>query len=541
MRKIQSRNIASSQHPHNSRATERDSINTTSNQQSPIRDRTYAASAHPLDQRSKYRYSGLTAKASFTDQRTGSGLIHDRSDANAQAHGRQLSFPNAKSRPHPRYERHSNLTPATNGHYSSPLAGRSDQKAHQESEPSTPRAEGTDSTLSTTAPSTVWDELDDIKSRIRKLEVTGTIPPSSGATLSNGYGDRPRTATTTVTTASLSPALDQSKGIAPQMHSAGEGDLASIHPLLHSALAKTKTSISPNTYNALEATAIDALTLALMASSAGAENYLINPNSTINGMAVIDRQLRRKADNMCRSLTELCIALSEEESEKDTNGVGSRPGSSNNAVSARQQREDSAEDSRLQRGSSLDPEFRPGSRIMNRLESRRTSILGLHANYSPKERPQDVPIPPHGSRPIASRQGSNSTVLLRRQTNDDEAHNHVRPVSRAMTEIRPSPRERTSREYTSQHPLPSQPKRSPSVQSSQPARRSYFLTQSPSTPTIQPGNRRYLDRSTPPSTDSARLAAARQRRIASLGQPTAIDQQRASTLAQRLRPGNLVS
>ena len=531
--------MASSRQPRNSRAMEGDPTTIPSNQQKSPKDRAYAASAHPLDQRSKPRYSGLTTKASFTDQRMGSSSLHDQLIRDAQVHRRQPSFPNANFRPQPRYERHINLTPATNGHHSSPLGGHSDQRVHQESEPSTPRAEETDSTLSTTAPSTVWDELDDIKSRIRKLEVTGIIPTLSGAPTSNGYGDRPRTATTIVTTASLSSAVDQNEAVASAMHNAGEGSLASIHPLLHSALAKSKMSLNPNIYKVLEATAIDALTLALMTSSAGAQNYSVNPSSTVGGMAVIDRQLRRKADNMCRSLTELCIALSEEQAEKDGSGAGSRPGS-NNAVSARQQREDSVEDAKFQWAPNLDPEFRPGSRIMNRLESRRTSMLGLHANYSPKERPQDIPTPPHTSRPVASRQGSNSTVLRRRQTNNDEEQNPARPVSRAMTEAGPSPRERTSREYTSQHPLPSQSKRSPSVQSSHPARRSYFLTQSPLTPTIQPGNRRYLDHSTPPSTDSARLAAARQRRIASLGQATAIDQQRASILAQTLRPGKLV-
>jgi hypothetical protein len=50
-----------------------------------------------------------------------------------------------------------------------------------------------DSVDSQTAPSTVWDELDDLKSRIKKLELTGKIPPTSSAALvSGGSGsDRP--------------------------------------------------------------------------------------------------------------------------------------------------------------------------------------------------------------------------------------------------------------------------------------------------------------------------------------------------------------
>lgn len=65
--------------------------------------------------------------------------------------------------------------------------------------------DGTESTMSTTAPSTVWDELDDLKSRIRKLELTGKLPSSSAAAMSSMAGERPRTATTTVTTVSSSP------------------------------------------------------------------------------------------------------------------------------------------------------------------------------------------------------------------------------------------------------------------------------------------------------------------------------------------------
>ncbi len=65
--------------------------------------------------------------------------------------------------------------------------------------------EGTESSASTAAPSTVWDELDDIKSRIHRLELTGKIPATSGAAMSRVSDERPPTATTTVTTISTSP------------------------------------------------------------------------------------------------------------------------------------------------------------------------------------------------------------------------------------------------------------------------------------------------------------------------------------------------
>ncbi|KAJ0338705.1 hypothetical protein COL922a_005295 [Colletotrichum nupharicola] len=60
--------------------------------------------------------------------------------------------------------------------------------------------EGTEltTTASTTEPSTVWDELDDLKSRIHRLEMTGKLPKISGAVMSRTSDERPPTATNTV-------------------------------------------------------------------------------------------------------------------------------------------------------------------------------------------------------------------------------------------------------------------------------------------------------------------------------------------------------
>ncbi|KAJ5089481.1 hypothetical protein N7532_008165 [Penicillium argentinense] len=64
------------------------------------------------------------------------------------------------------------------------------------------RADGTELTLSTTASSTdlsevyydVESEIQDLKSRIRRLELAGIIPPSSQAAISRTSSERPRTA-----------------------------------------------------------------------------------------------------------------------------------------------------------------------------------------------------------------------------------------------------------------------------------------------------------------------------------------------------------
>ena len=184
------------------------------------------------------------------------------------------------------------------------------------------KSAGSASTVSTAAASSVWDELDDLKSRIRRLEVTGHIPAAGGA--SNSSGDRPRTATTTVTTVSSSPRHKVGHAVAASpIHPTAFGGALAItsaqqqqqaqsaqpattsHPLLHTALAKSKAVLPPDVYRHLELAAKDALDLANTVGAPGAASTAAN--AAVNG----DRTVRRKADSVCRSLTELCLALSE--------------------------------------------------------------------------------------------------------------------------------------------------------------------------------------------------------------------------------------
>jgi hypothetical protein len=170
--------------------------------------------------------------------------------------------------------------------------------------------DGTESTTSTNAPSTVWDELDDLKSRIHRLELTGKLPPTSAAALIKASEERPPTATTTVTTMSISPR----KPAAGQQTDAGSttSSQREAHSNLHSALTKIKAILSPEVYRALETAANDALALSSMMGTPGQPGPISGSASVVSGgPAVTDRQLRRRTDSVCRSLTELCIALGE--------------------------------------------------------------------------------------------------------------------------------------------------------------------------------------------------------------------------------------
>lgn len=495
-------------------------------------NRPYAASAHPLDQRS--RVPG--ARTSFGTPRRDPPM-QDQSPETPLSYGRRRSI--RETSPSIRDYRQSHLSHASNGnHGSSPFPDRSSTNRGHESVEASLQADGTESTVSTTAPSTVWDELDDLKSRLRKLELTGVLPTSSNAAMSKVQGERPPTATTTVTTISSSPKRRHMESMPPEASTIKQPGVANLHPLLHSALAKAKPAVNANLYKALEATACDALTLAAMTGSAGSDEA-----SVIGPVSGIDRRLRRTADSMCRSLTELCIAITEETPEPDLASAKIRSGSKD-AISTVQRSEIALPEPRLPPSASIETETRASSRVMSRLEARRTSLLGSSPLYGRRESTPEVATPSQIATPITSRLERTSTVLRRSGVNDQEVRgaSDRRPPSRAATEIggqmRPSPQSRISREYTSQYPLPSPSQRSPSVQSSLPLRKSYFssASQSPVTPSVQPRDRNLLERSTPPKTsDNARLAEARQRRIASLGQHSSASQSRIGLSSGRLR------
>ncbi|KAL8701860.1 MAG: hypothetical protein Q9201_004688, partial [Fulgogasparrea decipioides] len=329
---------------------------------SSLRRRSYAASAHPLDQKQhRYLHSELSSKASFTP-RLRNGSNREASPELPGSYGRRQSVP--ESTPGTSYRSPKRSRLSGNRYDSSPIAYISSNVDHNKSLQSF-GPEGTESTISTTAPSTVWDELDDLKSRIRKLELTGKLPASSGAAMKGAATERPPTASTTMTTASLSPKHARAKNSSPEASTVKGTNTSSLHPLLHSALAKAKALIDPIAFKALENTASDALDMAVTTQGYSSE-----------------RQLRRKADSMCRSLTELCIALSEEKSSIEISASANRPGSTGVqettlAVST------NADDIQRLRASSQEPE-RPSSRIMSRLEARRTSLLASSNATTPK-------------------------------------------------------------------------------------------------------------------------------------------------------------
>ena len=491
--------------------------------------RSIAASAHPLDDSGRHRYfsSGTRIRTPSTvglgDLEASSELLHNSNNRATNLESGTRSY------------RRSNLTAfRTDRNASTPEA----QERPRYIDHNPARVEGTDSTMSTTAPSTVWDELDELKSRIRKLELTGKLPSSSAAAMSSA--ERPQTATTTVTTVSSSP--KHGKVSTSPMESAIDGVSSIVHPLLHEALRKARPVVSTDVYQKLESTASDALQMASVLGT-GLQSGNV---SAIGGSSSAERQLRRRADSMCRGLTELTIALSATPRSPTllpSFRPSSRDASSNLAQTPPTTSYSVDSAARFTRRFSNEPDDLPQSitsRIHSRLETRRASLLHNSMVSSPNEYAsrdiaEHTPSSAHSQnqmQPTSSSRLNRAASRLRSRRiqgtvdgADDSEVDHspsVRPVSRARTEV--SLRHRSAadkqslgREYTSSHPLPSfirkgdssVPQTSPSVipSSGLPTRRPYAAANvsgassnlnSPATPShsARSGYQRYVSSGT---------------------------------------------
>ncbi|KAF2139742.1 uncharacterized protein K452DRAFT_310630 [Aplosporella prunicola CBS 121167] len=469
------------------------------------RDQSLSAALAVEGQRSRF---GMSVHSSFPLPKSRGG------EDDAQSQNRRFSVTDSTRRTEGGRElryRPSNLTststPRSNNLPTTPLETSPEITSGRTAEQQSGR-DGSESMDSTNAPSTVWDELDELKSRIKKLELTGKLPPTSGAAVS--LGERPRTATTQATSVIASPKHHRKQSISPPETAVSATEKGASHPLLHSALAKCRVQVAPGLFRVLETTASDALDLSAMTGNSGSGS-----NSAANGAAVTERQLRRKADSMCRSLTELCIALCEGVPSPTNPTTPSLVSPALAPVPRRSSIHTNGDYQQQQppRGASAEPDDgarNSPSRALNRIEARRISMHGgmSSAGNSPREPPDRERTTPTG------RYSRNGSSLLssrpRRATinNDDqegEDDQTLRVPSRAMTDYSQQKRSnRLSREYTSQVPLPDHPPVA-MLQHSGSLRRTNGVTptseQAPplSASLLRDGSRRYLDRSTPPA------------------------------------------
>ncbi|KXT13024.1 hypothetical protein AC579_3335 [Pseudocercospora musae] len=325
-------------------------------------------------------------------------------------------------------------------------------ESHDSSPPASSNPQRTDSSAESQTADTVWDELDELKTRIKKLE-GGKTPPTSSAAASGESSERPRTATTAPTTIGSSPkhvrkpepesqALQQTP-TPPSENAIGGPTAATAHPLLQDALARAKDLLSSTVYRTLEATVHESLQLASATGAAGSQGS--NPTS----VSISDRHVRRKADNICRNLTDLCIALCDSKQEPST--VVPSPA----AVSSPAARSTPLSALRNTRSTSAAVNTKPAARPQSRLEARRSSLFASlsphapHANFESIS-PRTISVddysaseadytPTHSNAPPARRLSAVPRETLRSRQNQDytsaDEGRSCRAPSRAMTDI----------------------------------------------------------------------------------------------------------
>ncbi|KAJ6790206.1 hypothetical protein PWT90_10361 [Aphanocladium album] len=345
--------------------------------------RSKAASAHPGEAASQFAPPTRSHRPPPLSSR--SPVYHDNSDN--YRHTRRRSSVTESTPPISGRGQSSYKTGAvynySKTYSSSPLVRTFDLPPPQTQEPQN-GVEGTESTASTTAPSTVWDQLDELKSRINRLEITGKLPSTSGAAVTKMSDERPVTANTTVTTASISPKrqvhvhTDDTISVAAQ----------TVLPNLQNALVNCKLNLSPEVYKALDSVAQDALGL----SAAMGHGPIPSGASTIGtGSNASDRHLRRKADSVCRSLTELCITLNDDAAYRASAGQQQAPAFASGTPSTPTFAKSHSGGLPVSRRSSVVESNIPLShtspRVMSRFEERRNSLLhgagppvSLHSN-----------------------------------------------------------------------------------------------------------------------------------------------------------------
>lgn len=470
-------------------------------------------SAPPIDDLPRSRYSGIESSSRSTIGLPQSRFSRTGPDISPRS---RAIYPDRRSslQEHRPY-RHSTLSTIRSSRHPAEIAERT-------------LYDGTESTISTTAPSTVWDDLEEMKSRIRKLELTGKLPPSREA-MHSTTGERPRTAATTATSLSSSPKLLSSPNRTRRVSNTVEEPEAStaigqVHPLLQSSLSKAKNVVSRNVYNALEITVSNSVKLSTMLGSGNPPGSV----STVNGSGSSDRLARRKADLICRSLTELCLAMTEEQLNK-------QPSPSHKGNSDEQQRNGTDGDvtpiSPYQRDGSQEPDGivhrRSSTRVSSNLEAQRSNLANTINNWQHQVQADFNQTSSPSSEVPAGRLNRLSTSSRTRRLqlgdeHEDGASPHTSSLSRAMTDINPAtssqrgpPRQRVSHDYrasystvrspqtqssayqslaSTSHPHPTP--RTPSLpQSGLPFHRSY-ITPSSNTPStfrssIQAGSSRY--------------------------------------------------
>lgn len=275
---------------------------------------------------------------------------------------------------------------------------------------------------SATAASTVWDELDDLKSRLKRLEAGGgSTRPDLGSfpiatTSASRYRAPVETTAPTVVSTRVNPATSGSATPKSQVVTLTD------HPLLEAALARAALMLEPGLYRALKASALDAIALGSTRLPHEAQDSVASAYSIINGDTDAGHKRRLQTESLCRNLTDVCITLCDSRGRSEALQVSSSPIAPRETLSSPYIRLASSMSTSRPRYSMsrLDTGHRPQSTIYEQSEAS-PMPKDYTARYStPKSRPQSQLF---GERSRYAATPANDATTFRR------------PLSRAATEI----------------------------------------------------------------------------------------------------------
>ncbi|KAK2935928.1 hypothetical protein FoTM2_003871 [Fusarium oxysporum f. sp. vasinfectum] len=521
-----------------------------------------AASAHPGEDTGRMRGSTSTMRPSPVTPR--SIVFQEPSSENSMYSRRRSSVTDNNVSGQNRGSAYKFMGHGHNKTYNSSPLVRSFDFQRQANQEAGNGAEGTESTLSNTAPSTYRDyQTTDRRRRLLQPRLC-LLPPKR---VENGHQNTNADAVSTTSS-----------------------HHRESHSILQSALAKSKVLLDTEVYQALESAANDAMALASMMGTPGLPGPISSGASTIGSNATVtDRQLRRKAESVCRSLTELCLALGEDATQTriPRQSIEIPPPAQNDApttptigktfsgFSQRRQsigRNDQTaakehltsprtlskfEERRLNilNGSSL-----PTSRVSNSIPStpiepisnRRSSLLVSRSRRAGTEEPDEgrkssLLLRTRRAGTEEPDEGRRTSLFVRNRRNtvgeEGEEESRFRAPSRAPTELGSTIR------VVTQDQTPQQQQYSPSADTTSAIPRRRFVSSNlgasrlatPSVNTATPP-RRYMER--PAQQDHGnsaveKLAEERAQRYASLGQTTMVN--RTSSMIRRPKRDSIAS
>lgn len=307
---------------------------------------------------------------------------------------------------------------------------------------------------------------------MKHLELGGSAVKSRQNGNIVDINERPRTGTTQTTASTRRSS--HTEFVSPTTTKITAPDAADLHPLLQPALAKAKNVVARGVYSALENTASDALQMAVLAR-ADFSDMQSAAGSTVDGTGFSQRRMQKKADNLCRDLTELCIALCEANNgsgspldskaayrpgSRDLNGDAMSVADTNSPLTSFEERRRLAD--RVER---LSSRYGSGaSRIADRRDFSQSTVLANRINGRHASIAESSPQSPWAGAGLnrAATTSSHSRPATRDSSANEQSPDRdatLRGPIRSNTDAqrsRPTHSSRGSREYTSQHPLPSQ-------------------------------------------------------------------------------------